>query len=174
MSTQYVEYPVTPVNRGFSWSGIFAGAFLFLAIESTFGVLGAAIFGLPLVGTRNSVGIGIWMVILSIIALYFAGKLASKVSGATTRNMGMYDGLVTFGMSVLACFMIVAMFLRSSAGGSAISIRLSDSTIAGGYWLFVALILAMISAASGGIHGAWMSEKRQPPVEKAVEPRKVA
>lgn len=174
MSTQYVEYPVVPADRGFSWSGIFAGTFLFLAIESTFGVLGVAIFGLPLVGTRNSIGIGIWMVILSIIALYFAGKLASRISGAVTRNIGMYDGLVTFGMSILASVLIVGTLLRNAVGGGAVSLRFSNSTIAGGYWLFVALVLAMISAASGGIHGAWMSGKRQPPVEKTVEPRKVA
>ena len=97
MSTQYVEYPAVPAPRTFSWSGIFAGTFLFLAIEATFGILGVAIFGtihpgapvVPIIG----VGIGIWMVILSIIALYFGGKLASKLSGAFNRNLGMYAGL---------------------------------------------------------------------------------
>ncbi len=174
MSTQYFERPVIPVSRGFSWSGIFSGTFLFIAIEVTFGVLGAAIFGLPLAGARNPVGIGIWMVILSIIALYFAGKLASKVSGAVTRNMGMYDGLVTFGMCIAASVLLVVSALGTSPGGAVMSTRIAGATIAGGYWLFAALVLAMISAGSGGIHGAWKSEQRTPPVETAAEPRKIA
>lgn len=174
MSTSYVELPVAPVSRGLSWSGIFAGTFLFVAIEVTFGVLGVAIFGLPMAGSRNPVGIGIWMVILSIIALYFAGKLASKVSGAITRNTGMYNGLVTFGMSIVATILtVVAVVGATPFGGTQIGERLSNSTIGGGYWLFVALVLGCIAAGSGGIHGAW-GRKQAPPLETAVEPRKVA
>jgi len=174
MSTQYMERPLlVPVSRGFSWSGIFSGTFLFIAIEVTFGVLGVAIFGLPLVGSRNPVGIGIWMVILSIIALYFAGKLASKVSGAVTRNMGMYDGLVTFGMCIAASVLIVASILAASPAAMGLGMRLVHTTIPGAYWLFVALVLAMIAAGFGGVHGAWNSEIT-PPVEKTVEPRKIA
>jgi hypothetical protein len=126
---------VVPVSRGFLWSGIFSGTFLFIAIEVTFGVLGAAIFGLPL---------------------------------------GMYDGLVTFGMCIAASVLIVASILAASPAAMGLSMRLVHTTIPGAYWLFAALVLAMIAAGSGGVHGAWNSEKLTPPVEKTVEPRKIA
>ena len=166
MATQYTEYPTVPLPRSFSWTGIFAGTFLFLAIESTFGVLGAAIFGSATnpvaanpVGPGVSAGIGIWMVILSIIALYCAGKLAGRLTGATTRNMGMYAGLVTFGMSVFSAILITAFTLMGTVGGTTgiamvSPYRLDSIVTTGGYWLFVALVLAMFSAAMGGIHGA--------------------
>jgi len=58
-ATQYTDYPTAPVSRVFSWSGIFVGTFLFLAIEATFGVLGIAVFtstaGLH---SANSIGTG--------------------------------------------------------------------------------------------------------------------
>lgn len=165
-TVSYTEYPTVPLYRTFSWSGIFAGTFLFLAIEATFGILGVAIFASATnpastnpVGPGISAGVGIWMVVLSIIALYFAGKLAARLSGATTRNMGMYAGLVTFGMSIFSSVLLTALTLGSTVAGStgigyATPTRIADILTTGGYWLFVALVLAMIAAASGGIHGS--------------------
>src|SRR6185312_5365515 len=172
MATQYTEYPVTPVPRMFSWTGIFAGTFLFLAIEATFGILGVAIFGSATnpasanpVGPGVSAGVGIWMVVLSIIALYFAGKLAGRLTGANSRNMGMYAGLVTFGMCIFTAALISALTLGSTVSGTngieAVNpVRLADILTTGGYWLFIALVLAMLSAAMGGIHGATSSGLR--------------
>lgn len=188
MATPYTDFPAMPTtihaNRTFSWSGIFAGTFLFLAIEATFGVLGVAIFASATnpnsrnpVGPGISAGVGIWMVILSIIALYFAGKLASKLSGAPTRNLGMYAGLVTFGMCIFASILITALTLGSTVGGTtgvgyATPTRVADMLTTAGYWLFITLALAMISAASGGIHGAWTGGRI--PSDRANETRKAA
>ncbi len=156
-ATQYTDYPAVPVSRAFSWSGIFAGTFLFIAIEATFGVLGMAIFtsatnphSANSIVTGVSVGGGIWMVVLSIVAAYFAGKLAAKLSGAPTRNAGMYTGLVTFGMCIFTSFLITA--LAPGTVGAPASIT-HESRI-GDYWLFAALVLGMIAAASGGVHGS--------------------
>jgi hypothetical protein len=140
---------------------------VFLAIEVTFGVLGAAIFASGTnprspnaVGTGIEWGMGIWMVILSIIALYFAGKTAGKLSGATDRNHGMYHGLVVFGMSVFTTVLVFALALGSTVQGTAqanpntYSVRtIADVIAVGGYWTFVALVLAMIAAGIGGAHG---------------------
>ncbi|MFZ0661541.1 MAG: hypothetical protein WAM66_02525 [Acidobacteriaceae bacterium] len=163
MATQFTEYPAVPLHRAFSWTGIFAGTFLFLAIEATFGILGVAIFE-PL-GSGISIGLGIWMVVLSIIAFYFAGNLAARLSGATTRNLGMYAGLVTYGMGIFASILITALMLSSTVAGStavgfAGPIRIADMLTTGGYWLFAALVLAMISAGSGGMLGASSSGLR--------------
>jgi len=174
-----------PDPRAFSWSGIFAGTFLFLAIEITFGVLGMAIFAsaanpgaaVP-VSTGIHWGMGIWMVILSIIALYFAGKLAARLSGAPSRNAGLYAGLVTFGMCVFTAVLIAAMALVGTMGGHtgvayAGPYSVADILAVGGYWTFVALVLAMISAGIGGTHGAQMGRLRTKP-EARIDERHAA
>lgn len=189
MSTQYVEYPAVPPQvlprRGFSWSGIFAGTFLFLAIEATFGALAVAIFArmhpvlaAPGVGGVG-IGEGIWMIILSIIAMYFAGNLAAKLSGSTTRNSGMYAGLVTFGMVIFSMIMIAEMALGSPIGGAGAGFgataHLTNALVANGWYFFVALILSMVSAGWGGIHGSKPGVRtQQPPLERPAEPKKAA
>jgi hypothetical protein len=162
MATQYTDYPVIPARRTYSWSGIFAGTFVYLAIETTFGLLGAAIFssasspkaGVP-TSPSMSTGFQVWMVVLSIIALYFAGKTSSKLL-ARDGNLAMYHGLVTFGMSVFSTILIIAISLvgattmaTTRTGGVAGSI-----SAGGEWWLFVAFVLSMIAAGLGGMHGA--------------------
>ena len=171
IATQYTDYPVIPARRIYSWSGIFAGTFVFLAIESTFGLLGAAIFasaGNPNAAVPTtpglSIGLEIWMVILSIIALYFAGKTSSKLLfRATDRNLGMYHGLVTFGMSVFATIFVISMSLV----GAVATTRL-------GGWLFAAFVLSMIAAALGGMHGVGSAATPAPSQERTTSTRNVA
>ena len=131
-------------RRIFSWPGIFAGTFIFLGIETTFGVLAATIFG------GLSLGFQIWMVVLSIIALYIAGRASTGVlARGSGRALGSYQGLVTFGMSIFATVLLIAAAnLHMSSGLSAYVSR------GGEYWLFVALVLSMISAIFGGAQGA--------------------
>lgn len=183
MATQSTRYPLLPSGQTFSWSGIFAGTLLYLGIEATFGMLGLAIFapamnraGHPL-GLGIGAGAGIWMVILSIIALYFAGNLAAKLSGATTRNLGMYVGLVTFGMCVFASVLTGALMLGNTivtTTAYANPVRVADLLAIRGYWFFIALVLAMISAASGGIHGVLQGGESRPSLEQTKETRRVA
>jgi len=182
MATQFTEYTAVPMTRKFSWSGIFAGTFLFLAIEVTFGVLGMAIFNSIGRSTINSItvgmspGAGIWMVVLSIIALYFGGKLASMQSAAATRNAGMYAGLVTFGMCVFTALLMI--FPEFGASGSTLVVASATVrpnvgiAISTGYWLFATLVLGMIAAASGGIHGSTTVGTRT--VERTVDTKRAA
>src|SRR5689334_12220481 len=75
MAGYATNLPVTVSDRA-SWSAIFAGTFVFLAIEMTFLALGIAIFGgsasTPTSGTMAT-GIAIWAGILTLFALYFGG-----------------------------------------------------------------------------------------------------
>lgn len=185
MSTEFIEYPAIPQRREFSWSGIFGGTFLFLAIEAVFGTLAMAIFGRvrPLAAGAGSsqigIGAGIWMIILSIIAMYFAGNLAAKLSGSYTRNSGMYAGLVTFGMAVFSVILIAEIALGSPIGGvgagMAATTHLANVLAANGWYFFVGLILSMVSAGCGGGYGTSTSRRMQrPPVERPIEPRKAA
>ena len=166
------------IRSRMSWPAIFAGTFVFLAIEVTFGVLGTAIFASaanpasthPVSGM--SAGIGIWLVILSIIALYFGGRAAAALSGATDSHTGMYHGLVMFGVSVFTSVVIGAMVLGTTtlapatrAANAAGPATVSDYVATAGYWLFVALLLGMIAAAMGGSQ----ARKKQPSELGAAE-----
>jgi hypothetical protein len=138
---------------------------VFLAIEVTFGVLGMAIFASaanpasahPVTGM--SAGIGIWLVILSIIALYCAGRAAAALSGAMDSHLGMYHGLTTFGLSIFTSIVVAALALGSTTFAPAAAARgagvatVADIVSTAGYWLFVALLLGMIAAAMGGSQG---------------------
>jgi hypothetical protein len=131
----------------FSWPSVFAGTFVFLAIEVTFGLLAAAIFGPARASTSLSAGAGIWMIVLSIIALYFGARAAAHFSGAVRRLNGMYYGLVTFGLSIFSRILIATMIMESTA----VSARtLLDGVSANSGWLFVTLLLSGLAAAIGG------------------------
>jgi hypothetical protein len=147
-----------------SWSALFAGCFIFLAIEATFGVLGMAIFASaanpavthPVAGM--STGIGIWTIVLTVIALYFAGNSAARVSGVADKTSGMYHGLVTYGMSIFATVLVLAITLGSTsvnvAPGSLRTATLASTIATSGWWLFIAMVLGFIAAGIGGSNGA--------------------
>jgi hypothetical protein len=136
-----------PRRAGASWSSIFAGTFVFLAIETTFGLLGAAVFPGMHVGGGLGVGPGIWMIILSIIALFFGAKAAGHLSGEVRRLNGMYYGLVTFGLSIVACVVIAALVAGNTPNAGSASLAMLDANAG---WLFVTMILGGIAAGIGG------------------------
>ena len=137
-------------GKGFCWSSVFAGTFVSLAIEVTFAMLAWAIFG-PARGASLNASSGIWMIILTIIALYFGAKTTAHFSGETRRLNGMYYGLVTFGLAIFASILIATMAVGSTASNSARI--LLDGVAADAAWLFVSLILGGIAAAIGGALG---------------------
>jgi|GEM_PF-829615 len=168
---QYPEYPVAVPGRSpyfWSWAGIFSGAFVYVMIETTFGLLGAAIWssaspttgGIPTT-PLTATGFQVWMVVLTIIALYFAGKTSSKLLyGGVDRNLGMYHGFVTFGMCVVTTLLVIALATAGStvvytgAAAPMHSISLTGYIGQGAeWWLFVTFVLSMIAAAFGGMHG---------------------
>jgi len=146
-----------------SWSGIFAGTFVFLAIEITFGVLGMAIFASAAnLGTARpvwgeSTGIAAWVIVETIIAFYFAGRAAGHLSGAVRRLTGLYQGLVTFGMSLFAAVLIAGIALGTTTGGTTGIANASPNSvlsvaITGGWTLWLAMLLGGIAACIGGAH----------------------
>jgi hypothetical protein len=182
------SYPVvTDRDRGLSWSAVFGGTFVFLAIEVSFGILGMAVFAsatAPAAGNAVtggiSAGIGIWAVVLSVIALYFGGRSAAALSRTTNSHIGMYHGFVTFGMAIFSSILITSMILSGTVSGNANpgslgAARVADVLAVGGYWLFVALILGLIAATAGGRQGV-AGRSLQAPVERpdVAGPRKVA
>lgn len=106
-----------------NWGAIWAGMFTFAAIWSVFGLLGEAIFAsvatphtaAPVGGM--SVGMGVWAVILTIIALYVGGRITGDLAGVTTRAEGAIYGITLFGLSVIATVLVMILAGTALAGG---------------------------------------------------------
>jgi hypothetical protein len=106
-----------------SWSAIFAGVVLALAIQLLLGLLGVGIGAGAFqtgAGSNPVSGLGagsaIWLLISSIIAMYIGGWVAGRLSGALRRQTGLLHGAVVWGFTTLA-----ALYLLTSAAGSLIS-----------------------------------------------------
>ena len=153
-----------------NWGAIWAGMFAFVAIWSVFGLLGEAIFASaanPKVGTPvsgMSVGMGIWSIILTIIAMYVAGRVTGALAGAANHREGLMYGLTVFGLSVIATILVIVI------GGAALT---GDTGVAGGVhspymltvfsdigWIgFVALFLGWLAAMGGAAHATHAQAK---------------
>lgn len=75
----------------------------------------------------------------------------------TGKNLGMYHGLVTFGLSIFATLLIGSMLLGDGSGMAALGTArttLSDVLSSSSWALFVALFLGGIGAGLGGAEDA--------------------
>ncbi len=100
------------------------------------------------------------MIVVSIIAQYFAGRAAGHLSASVRKLSGLYHGLVTFGLSCFAAVLITSMALSSTAGPNVNAANpalypassLLDVAAKGGWLLWIAMILGGIAACIGGIN----------------------
>jgi hypothetical protein len=142
-----------------SWPAIFAGAFVFLAIELTFGVLGTAIFA-P--GGVWGAGAGVWLIVLSIISMYFGARAAAHLAASPDRVNGLVHGLSVFGVSCFAAIIIATLALMGSFSGVTVQATSATAVVprslyqavqTAGWWLFGAMGGAFIAAWIGGSQG---------------------
>jgi hypothetical protein len=112
--TDVVHHPFGHI----SWSAVFAGAVIALAVQLVLTLIGAAI-GLatlnPASGDSPSanalgVGAGIWLVVTSILSLLIGGYIGARLSNA--RN-GWLHGLTTWGVVTL----LTTILLSTAVGG---------------------------------------------------------
>jgi hypothetical protein len=162
------------VRGRIDWGAIWGGVFTFLAIWSVFGALGLAIFSsaanpraaAPVMGM--SVGIAIWTIVLTVIAMYVAGRETGRLAGVLTRHDGLVHGLMMFGLSVTAVLVLVSLggsVLTGSAGanGSTHSPYVLTVIADLGWGGFVALFLGWLAAMWGASSG--VSHKRMTAAE---------
>lgn len=139
-----------------SWGAIFGGTFVYLAVMATFGSLGGAIFA----DAGNATGMIVWMTILAIISLYVAGRASGALAGVRERTVGMYQGLITFGMSVFASILVLSLVWASTtaagtqAAGAVTRWDVVSIAGTGGWGLFFALFFGMLGAIAGGSQSA--------------------
>jgi hypothetical protein len=145
------------VARQIDWGAIWAGVFIFTAIWSVFGLLGMALFSGTLNSAANttngaSVGMAIWAIVLSIIAMYVAGRQTGRLAGVSNRHDGMIHGLIMFGLSVAA--MLVLAALGGYTSGAAVAANTNNSYLLHmsaplGWTWFLSLFLGWLAAMGG-------------------------
>ncbi len=151
-------------HEGPRWSAVWAGTFAFIAIWSVFGLLGEAIFASAAspnspnpVGSGIGWGMGIWSIILTMIAMYVGGRVTAEFSGAMTRHEGTLAGMTMFGLSVTSVIVLVVLAGTALAGGNGVANAGKASiisTLTGLGWAgFVSLFLGWLCAMWGASSG---------------------
>lgn len=107
--------------RRISWQAIIGGIVITLALQLLLTVLGISI-GVTvapsarvqsnLAGNAGLVA-GIWLIIISIISLFFGGWVSGRMSGLGRKSEGALHGFVTWGAATL----LTVCLLTSAAGG---------------------------------------------------------
>ncbi|HKU26573.1 MAG TPA: hypothetical protein VJQ54_13945 [Candidatus Sulfotelmatobacter sp.] len=151
------------LGRGTAWGAIWAGMFTFVAIWSVFGILGEAIFAsaanpnAPQPISGMSVGMGIWSVILTIIAMYVAGRVTAHLAEVSDRSTGIIHGMTMFGLSVIAVVITVVLSGSALSGGSGLAGGTHSPYMLAVFsdvgWIgFFCLLLGWLAAMGGAAH----------------------
>jgi hypothetical protein len=139
------------------WGAIWAGVFSFVAIWSVFGLLGAAIFssaapgGEMIAGSKGiGTGMGIWSIVLTMIAMFVGGRVTSHLGGVTNRGDGVICGMTMFGLAIISTLGIVVLSGVASSNGTAAAAPFIVSAFAAiGWFGFAALFLGWLGAIGG-------------------------
>jgi hypothetical protein len=132
------------------WAAIWAGAFAFMAIWAVFGSLGLAIFAGTAIPTMPlGVGMGIWAIVLTAIAMYVAGRITSYLAAVSSRLDGVVHGMVMFGLTV-AALGVLAVLGRTAPALATVHAHYLLATLGEFGWVgFLSLILGWLGALLG-------------------------
>ncbi|HZQ23797.1 MAG TPA: hypothetical protein VFA89_13480 [Terriglobales bacterium] len=146
------------------WGAIWAGMFTFVAIWSVFGLLGFSIFASaanpnaarPVTGMGW--GMGIWAIVLTIIAMYVAGRETGRLAAVTNKHDGAIHGMIMFGLAVVATLLITTIAGAALSGGSGVEGQvhnpyLLDVFTGLGWAGFLSLFLGWLAAMGGASSG---------------------
>jgi hypothetical protein len=150
--------------------------FTFVGIWSVFGLLGAAIFATsanpaaahPVTGM--GIGMSVWAIVLTIIAMYVAGLETGRLAAVTNRHEGWVHGMAMFGLSVVAVLIILglgASSVETGVNASAHNPYFLDVISGLGWAGFLSLFLGWLAAIGGASQGA---ARQRTVVEKSVQP----
>jgi hypothetical protein len=140
------------LSRSTDWSAVWTGLFTFVGVWSVFELLGLAIF--PGANVRAKMGLGIWSVVLTAIAMFIAGRQTGSSARLTGRDDAARHGMILFGLSLTAAIflMMSGSILLADFPAVNTSARSSDlvSVFASSAWVaFATLFLGWIGAIMG-------------------------
>ncbi|MFY9741939.1 MAG: hypothetical protein WA252_20515 [Candidatus Sulfotelmatobacter sp.] len=146
-----------------NWGAIWAGMFSFAAIWSVFGTLGEAIFASsataraahPIAGM--SAGEGIWIVVLTIIALYVGGRITGVLARVANRGEAAIYGSIMYGLSFVATLLLIVIGGTALNGGAGVAAGAHSSYMLTVFadlgWIgFASLFLGWLAAMGGAAH----------------------
>jgi hypothetical protein len=147
------------------WGAIWAGVFTFAAIWSVFGLLGMAIFATnasPNTSTAvsgQSVGMAIWSIILTLVAMYVAGRETGRLAAVETRHDGLVHGMIMFGLSTISAMVLSLLGGAVLSGGTGVQGSAHSGYILGmfanlGWAGFISLFVGWLAAMGGASQGA--------------------
>lgn len=138
------------VRRQTEWGAIWAGVFAVAAIWSVFGLLGASIFDVSAGGSVSPWGMGIWSIVLTMIAMYVGGRVTGHLAGVQTRGAAVACGMSMFGLSAVSAAVLI--ILAGAASGARVAVNgpyLAGVITSVGWFGFVALLLGWLCAMGG-------------------------
>ncbi len=162
---------MTDIGLRTRWGAIWGGMFTFASIWAVFEALGYAIFNSANAapGQGVSLGMEIWTVILTIIAMYVGGLETGRLAGVIDRHDGLVHGMIMFGLSTVSAAILLVVASGIVVAGAAV--RGGGNVlgvVAGTEWAwFIGLVLGWLAAMGGASTGAVrrIAAERRPPVE---------
>lgn len=146
------------------WGAIWAGVFSFAAIWAVFGMLGAAIFSTAGSTAHPSSGIswgmGVWSIILTMIAMFVGGRVTGHLTGVRSRNEGMLSGTTMFGLAAVSTLVMVLLAGATTGNPTAQSAPYLLGVISSVGWFgWLALFLGWLCAMGGATTAALPMER---------------
>lgn len=149
-----MEYPAYPAASGprVRWSSVLAGSAITIAVLASLDILGlglgyepaAAAGAVPSSVTSGAVPAGAWWTLgSSLLAFFFGGWVASRLSDSGRRSDGVLFALVSWAVSALT-----ALYFPAASLGGAMTIAAS------GVFMFLTLVAQAWAAGFGGFAGA--------------------
>jgi hypothetical protein len=178
-SSNFGNQPLAVRRSGVDWGAIWVGVFTFIGIWSVFGLLGAAIFASsanPMAAhpiTGMGIGMSIWAIMLTIIAMYVAGLETGRMAAVLDRHDGWIHGMAMFGLSLVAALMIPVLggSTMSTPGNASAHNPYFLDVISGLGWAgFLSVFLGWLAAIGGASSGA----RKKTIAEKNVQPIRTA
>jgi len=146
---------------GTRWGAVWAGVFTFAAIWGVFEALALAIFPNT---SGGSVGLQVWTVVLTIIAMYIAGLETGRLAGIANRHDGLVHGMIMFGLSAVSAVILTTFATGVFYGGSTVHALTISAGTQWGYFcaLFFGWLAAMGGASTGVARRATNTAVREP------------
>ncbi len=163
--------PVYTTGLRTNWGAIWAGVFTFAAIWCVFEALAVALF--PGTATAHaatsaygmSIGMAIWTIVLTVVAMYVAGVETGRLADVSNRHDGLIHGMIMFGLSVVSVIVLASLVNAFLMAGTALRSGYAMTLTPGMQWAeFIALFLGWLAAMGGASSGVTRraTEVKQP------------
>lgn len=104
-----------------------------------------------------NVGLGIWAIVLTIIAMFVAGRTTGHLAGISNSRDGLIHGMVMFGLTIMTALAVTSFGVWDTAAPQAVNAHtpyLLGVFADLGWFGFLSLFLGWLAAMGGASAGA--------------------